>query len=158
MSDDKKSAVDQIVDQALTEQKDKKSSDNLAETLEALQNVIENNAKMLVELNKNMKEHRDMLKNIFDNDSELQELEKQAKESTTKLKEKKARLNQETEVVNKKLEINELREQKKEIEETLSSHLLNYFQLTNSKSFDTSNGDQWDFDIKAKVKTKNMLQ
>lgn len=158
MSDDKKSAVDQIVDQALTEQKDKKNSDNLAETLEALQNVIENNAKMLVELNKNMKEHRDMLKNIFDNDSELQELEKQAKESTTKLKEKKARLNQETEVVNKKLEINELREQKKEIEETLSSHLLNYFQLTNSKSFDTSNGDQWDFDIKAKVKTKNMLQ
>ncbi len=156
MSDNNKSAVDQLVNQALANQKssEKENSNNLAETLQSLQGIIENNAKMLVDLDKQLKEKREIMKNIFENDSELQECEKQAKENNTKLKEKKAQLNQDTQVVNAKLEVNELNEQKKEIEETLSTHLLSYFQLTNSKSFDTSDGDQWDFEIKAKVKTK----
>jgi len=50
--------------------------------------------------------------------------------------------------------IGELKEQQKEIEETLSNHLINYHAMTNSKSFDTSDGDQWDFSIKAKIRPR----
>ena len=55
-------------------------------------------------------------------------------------------------VVRLKNDIGELNEQKKEIEEALSNHLVNYYQLTNSKSIDTSDGDQREFVIRAKIK------
>jgi hypothetical protein len=53
-----------------------------------------------------------------------------------------------------KVKISELREEQKELEETLSGHLVNYHSITNSNSFDTSDGDQWEFSIKAKIKPR----
>ena len=53
-----------------------------------------------------------------------------------------------------RVQLKEMQDQKKEVEETLSNHLINYFQITQSTSFDTSDGDQWDFSVKAKVKTR----
>ena len=44
--------------------------------------------------------------------------------------------------------------QQKELEETLSNHLVNYHSLTHSNSFDTSDGDQWEFSITAKIKPR----
>jgi len=130
------------------------ASDQLAETLESLQAVIERNADELSRLNSKLKEKRSMFKNVFDNDSILAELEEEYQRLVAKLKENKVRLQSSPEVTALKTQIAELREQKKDIEETLSSHLLNYYHLTGSTSFDTSDGDQWEFTINARVKSK----
>jgi hypothetical protein len=70
------------------------------------------------------------------------------------LKEKKAKVTNDPKVVSLKLELAEIAQEKREIEETLSNHLVNYHQLTGSTSFDTSDGDQWEFKIQARVKAK----
>ncbi len=130
------------------------ASDKIAETLSALQGVIERNARELQDLDKNMREKREMLKNMIDNNSDISEQELKAKELNAQIKEKKAKIAAAPETVNLKLQIAELSQNKKEVEETLSSHLVNYYQLTGSTSFDTSDGDQWEYNIKARVKAK----
>ena len=127
-------------------------SDEIAETLTSLQNVIERNALNLEELSGKLKQFREQLKGVFDNDSELSGAEEQAKEVTTKVRTRKSQLMTDPTVVRLKNDIGELNEQKKEIEEALSNHLVNYYQLTNSKSIDTSDGDQREFVIRAKIK------
>ncbi|MBQ6154356.1 hypothetical protein IJJ27_01620 [bacterium] len=130
------------------------ASDKIAETLASLQAVIERNANELLEVSKTLKEKREMLKNTLDNNSEIAEAETKAKALNDELKQKKAKVAASQEVVNLKLEIAEIAQNKREIEETLSSHLVNYHQLTGSTSFDTSDGDQWEFSIQARVKAK----
>lgn len=129
-------------------------SNKVAETLTTLQNLIERHALDMEELRKEMKEKRDSLRSFFENDTALGEAQAEAEVFTTKMKERKSQLQSEPQVTSLKIQISELREQQKEIEETLSNHLINYHSLTNSRSFDTSEGDQWDFSIRAKIRPK----
>lgn len=151
-----KNASEQLVSQALDEVNDNKSeieqSEKIAETLSALQGIIERNAKELINLNQQVKEKREMLKNMIENDSEVAEAEQKAQALISEVKEKKAKIASDPAQVALKLQLSELAQNKKEIEETLSSHLVNYHQLTGSTSFDTSDGDQWEFKISARVK------
>ena len=130
------------------------ASDALADTLTALQNVIERNAQELTRVTNELKQKRESLQNVFENDIELGEAEAQAQAVLTQLKERKSKLQTDPQATTLKVQIGDLNQEKKEIEETLSNHLVNYYQITQSKSFDTSDGDQWEFDIRAKVKTK----
>jgi chromosome segregation ATPase len=129
-------------------------SNQLAETLNSLQGVIERNAEHLETIANEMKLKREEMKNVFDNDSTLTEAQDQAKESSGKVKERRAALQADPQITALKVQVGELSQQKKEIEETLSNHLVNYYSLTNSKSFDTSDGDQWEFSVRAKVKSR----
>lgn len=129
-------------------------SDQLASTLASLQGVIERNAQHLETIDKEMKEKREELKNVFDNDSKLEEAEAQAKQYSSQVKERRSQLQSDPQVTSLKVQLGELSQQKREIEETLSNHLVNYYSITNSKSFDTSDGDQWEFSVKAKVKSR----
>lgn len=130
------------------------ASDSLAETLTHLQNILERYATELETVSKQIKEKRESMQSIFENDSQLAEAQEQAQSATKQAKERKSLLNSNAEVVAAKNQLAELSEQKKEIEETISNHLLSYYKITNSKSFDTSDGDQWEFDIKARVKPR----
>lgn len=148
-------ASQQLAEQALdaTSSKDEVAqSEKIAETLNALQGVIERNARELGQLNKQLKEKREMLKNMVDNDTEVSAAAEKVKLIQNELKEKKAKISTDPAQVALKLEVAELANNKREIEETLSSHLVNYHQLTGSTSFDTSDGDQWEFKISARVK------
>ncbi len=129
-------------------------SDKLAETLQYLQNLIERNATQLKTVRDELREKRESLQNILENDQELAEAETVAKTQVDAVKQRKAALQSSPESINLKNEVGELREKLHEIEDTLNSHLLNYYQLTNSTSFDTSDGDQWDFTVKAKLKSR----
>lgn len=130
------------------------ASNELAQSLTFLQNVIERNATELTRLETEMKEKRESLQSVFENDQELSTAEDLATEATTALKEQRAKLQTNPQVSSLKVQLKELSEQKKEIEDTLSNHLINYYGITQSTSFDTSEGDQWDFSIKARVKPK----
>lgn len=133
---------------------EEEQSDKVASTLTHLQNVIERNADELVRINNELKEHRESMKNVFENDAELSEASDQAQQIANAVKQRRTQLQNNPQVTSLKAKVGDLNEQKKEIEETISNHLVNYFALTNSKSFDTSDGDQWEFDIKAKVKAR----
>jgi DNA repair exonuclease SbcCD ATPase subunit len=130
------------------------ASDDLAQTLESLQNIIERNANELARVKDELKEKRESLKSVFENDAPLQEIKNEVEVMSQQVKERKAKINNDPQATSLKLGIGELNQEKKEIEETLSNHLINYYSMTNSKSFDTAGGDQWEFDIKAKVKGK----
>ena len=130
------------------------ASDKLAETLGHLQSILERYATELETISKAIKEKREGLKSVFDNDSLLAEKTEEAEKVSKEAKIRKTQLQSDQTVIAIKNQLSELAEQKKEIEETVSNHLLNYYKITNSKSFDTSDGDQWDFDIRAKVKPR----
>lgn len=129
-------------------------SDQFADTLQSLEKVIERNANNLAELNEELKHNRQMLKNYFENDTQLAAAEEQAVEFKNQVKERKAGLQLEPQVVELQIKIKELREKQREIKESLSNHLINHYRMTNSTSFDTSDGDQWEYKVKANIKAK----
>lgn len=129
-------------------------SNELAETLASLQNLIERYANELRRVGDELKQKRESLKNVFDNDTQLGEAEAKVQAISEEVKTRRSQLQTDPQVTSLKVQIGELNEQKKEIEETLSNHLVNYHGITNSTSFDTSDGDQWDFNIKARIKAR----
>lgn len=124
----------------------------LAQTLTSLQNVIERNANELDRIKEMMKQYREELKNVFENDAELADAEEKVTQLTQQVKEKKTKIQNSPQVIQIKASITELNEQKKEIEEALNNHLLNLYQVTGTKTFDTSDGQQREFNIKATLK------
>lgn len=172
MSDDKKNQKNLIaagddlalsaLSQAASDDVDILTSDNddevsksneIAETLQSLQNLIERNADMLDGIRDTLKKQRDSLRSVFDNDTDLNASKEEADKFSREVKERKSKLLSDPTVVRLQTEIGELNTQKKEVEEALSNHLVNYYQLTNSKSFDTSDGDQREFVVKASIKS-----
>lgn len=129
-------------------------SDKLAETLSSLQNLLERHGIELETISNKIKEKRQSLKAVFENDSELSLVSEDLKIHSQRVKTRKAALQSSTVARSLKNQLAELSGQKKEIEETISAHLLNYYGITRSKSFDTSTGDQWEFNIKGKVKSR----
>jgi len=124
----------------------------LGETLQALQNVIERNADELDRIKEEMGVQREALKNVFENDSQLSEATTEAATVTAKVKERKSQIQNSPEILQYKTKIGELSEQKKEVEEALNNHLLNLFQITGTKTFDTLSGKQREFTVKASLK------
>lgn len=147
-------ALNSKADPTLTADDELAQSNQIADTLSALQAVIERNALQLDKLKEEMKQKRESLKSVFENDAQLAEAEEQAKTVSQQVKERRSSLKTSPQVTALSTQVAELREQMKEIEEALNNHLLNYFAMTNSTSFDTSEGDQWDFNIRAKLKSK----
>lgn len=129
-------------------------SEKMAETLTSLQNLIERRALQLQDIKEKMRDSREMLRDLFDNDTTLSEVQEEAKAHSVKVKERKSQLSSNPEAMSLKVKISEFRDEQKELEETLSNHLVNYHSMTNSNSFDTSDGDQWEFSIKAKIKPR----
>lgn len=130
------------------------ASDQLADTLATLQQVIERNAHEAKRIKEVLKEKRESLRSIFENDAQLAVAQEEADKASQAFKQRKVQVQSSPETVAVQTQLADLKEQLGEIEESLNSHLLNYFQLTNSMSFDTSDGDQWDFVVSAKLKSK----
>lgn len=128
------------------------ASDELAETLTHLQNVIERNVSELKRLKEELKLKRESLKSVLENDAELSEAQAQAEIASQQLKERKATLQNNPQSTSLKAQIAEVNQEKKEVEEALNNHLLNYYSLTNSMSIDTSDGDQLEFKVRASIK------
>src|SRR4029078_9498019 len=129
-------------------------SNQVAETLTSLQNLIERYANELNRLGEELKQKRKSLKSVFENDTQLAEATAKVEIISEDVKTRKSQLQTDPQVTSLKVQLSELNDQKKEMEETLSNHLVNYHQITNSTSFDTSDGDQWDFAIKARIKAR----
>lgn len=129
-------------------------SDKLAETLTSLQNLVERHALELEEIKNKLRDSRTSLRDVYENDPALSEVQAELETHSLKVKERKSQLQSNPEAMSLKAKIGELREQQRELEETLSHHLVNYHSITHSNSFDTSDGDQWEFTVTAKIKPR----
>jgi len=142
----------QALGQDTTSDDEVAKSDQIAETITSLQNIVERNANQLDDVKEKLKTLRESLKSIFENNEDLVQAQDQAQTFSHAVKEIKVKLLADSTVVELQTKIADLNEQKKEVEESLSNHLINYYDLTKSTSFDTSDGDQREFKIKATVK------
>ena len=129
-------------------------SDEFAQTLHSLESVIESKANKLMDLKQRAQEKNEMVKNVFESDAQFQEAEDVKNEATQAHKQRRSALEDTAQIRSLRDDLRQIKEEMKDLEESLSNHLISYHQLTNSTSFDTSDGDQWEFNIKAKVKSK----
>lgn len=124
------------------------------DTLSALQALLERQSERVDELRKQLRMVSEGMKSILENDVELTEAVQVADQASKKLKDRKKNLTQSPEFRQQQTKSGELKDELKEIEESLNTHLLSYYQQTGVKTFDTSNGDQREFKLIAKVLPK----
>jgi predicted nucleic acid-binding Zn-ribbon protein len=123
-----------------------------AESLTATEGLVQRLSSQLDELKVKQKELSEMLKGIFDNDEEFTTAQSEAKEVSKKLKDRLSALNGSQEVQTLRGKITELREDLKMVQDSLNTHLVNYFQMTGTQSFPTVEGGEREFQLVAKLR------
>lgn len=129
---------------------------DIAETISSLQNLIERNATELKRIKDRKKEIREQETSLLENDPVYTAKVEEAEAYVRKIKEEKARVKNTPEAQKLKLMKQELSQEEKEIKQTLSNHLTNYYAMTNSKSFDTSSGEVVEFKVNASIGSKQL--
>ncbi len=124
------------------------------ETFKTVVSLVKIKTFRLDELNNQIKEVNESLKNIIINDSQLSETEENAKNAALTVKKRKQELMNQPESQSLKIKLVELKEELQDTEESLSTQLLSLYQMTGVKEFETDNGEVREFVIKAKVKSK----
>lgn len=123
-----------------------------AEAYQSVKNIVARKAVQADELKEKLKEYNESLKNVLVNDAELAEAEDKAKEAKVAVVKRKKSLNDSPEVKNLKLKQAEVKEELKDVEDSLSNQLLQLYQITGVKEFETAAGEVREFNIKAKIK------
>ncbi len=124
------------------------------ENFQAVQNLVSRKAAQADELHQQIKELNESLKNILINDIQLSEAEEQAKESRKVIQQRKKELASTPESISIKAKLQELKDELADVEDGLSTQLLNLYQLTGVQEFETNDGQVREFVIKARVKSK----
>lgn len=122
------------------------------DSLTAVEGIIRRQSVRLDQLREEAKTFADQLKSIMDNDEALTNVEEEVKQATRKQKERKATLANSPESMQLKYKLKEVKDGIKDIEESLSNHLLNLYKITGIKEFDTDDGKKREFDVKAKLR------
>jgi len=121
---------------------------------ESVKNLVMRKTVQADELNSQISELSDSLKNILINDSELAQSEEDAKKAKKAAVARKTTLMNSPEAVSVKLKLQEAKEDLKDIEDSLSTQLLSLYQITGVQEFETDEGEVREFVIKARVKSK----
>jgi len=121
---------------------------------ESVKNLVMRKTVQADELNSQISELSDSLKNILINDSELAQSEEDAKKAKKAAVARKATLMNSPEAVSVKIKLQEAKEDLKDIEDSLSTQLLSLYQITGVQEFETDEGEVREFVIKARVKSK----
>jgi chromosome segregation ATPase len=121
---------------------------------QAVQALIERLCSQLDEVKEKQKETRQSLTNVFANDQQLSEFENQAKNASKAFKQRKTELQQTPEAKQLSAKLKEMSEEVKDIEDSLTNHLISYFQMTGTKSFSTLTGEEREFKVLAKLLPK----
>lgn len=124
------------------------------DTLSALQALLERQAERVDDLRRKIRAASESMKSIMDNDEKLAEVTQAAEKVSLDIKSRKKTLTESPEFREQRTKTIELKDELKELEESLNSHLISYFQQTGVKTFDTTGGDQREFKVYAKVLPK----
>ena len=124
------------------------------QAFEATRSIVTRQAERLEELKKDLKLVTEQLKNILENDKELAVAQEEAKQSSQKFRQRKNQLLEMPEARTMKLKQADLKEEKGDLEDSISNHLFDLYQTTGVMEFEDLNGNVWEFDIRARLKTK----
>ncbi len=130
------------------------SAEEFGDELISVQAVIRRYSDQQEKLNSEIKERRESLRNLFENNEELQKLEEAQKTVSTDVKQKKQRIKESPEAVQLQMKLKELQEEMGEVQQSLSNHLLRYFQMTGSQVIEEEDGNEREFSVKARLKGK----
>lgn len=119
--------------------------------LEALQALIERHIQQTDDLKQKIKTVSESMKSMLENDTQLSEVEAEAREVSKKVLERKRSIGESPEFRSFRAKIGEMKDELKELEESLNTHLLSYYQQTGVKTVDMAGGGQREFRIVAKV-------
>ncbi len=133
-------------------------AEEFGEQLTAIQNIVERYGDQLDELNKKIRDLRESLTNLFENNEELQEAEQKEKAVKTEVTAKKQRIKESPEAVQFQIKIKELLEEANEVKQTVSNHLIRYYQLTGSQVIETASGGEREFSVSARLKGKKKTE
>jgi predicted nucleic acid-binding Zn-ribbon protein len=126
------------------------------DTIVSLQNIAERQAMRIDDLRDKRKSLKESMRSFLENDNEYSTQQESVKEVSKKLKERKGSLTQSPEYRELSAKEAEMKDEQKELEESLGGHLLSIFKQTGAKVFDMSNGSQREFSIVARIKPKQL--
>lgn len=149
--------ADQIIKEEPVVDDEVPAEEENAESLNAVQGLVQRLSDQLDQLLQKQKEVGNMIKNVFDNDEMLIQATNLAKEAGKNLKDRTAFLNETAEVKDLKVKLTDIRDDLKMVQDSLDVNLLNYYQMTNSLSFPTADGDEREYVLKAKLKPKKKI-
>lgn len=122
------------------------------QTFESIRNIVTQQAQRLQEIKNNTKRLTEQLNSLLENDQSYSAAQEEAKQTSQKVKTRKTELLETSEAKNIKLKISDFKDEKKEIEDSLSSYLFDLYRTTGVMEFEDNTGQVWEYDIKAKLK------
>jgi DNA repair exonuclease SbcCD ATPase subunit len=122
--------------------------------LHQLEALVSRKVSQIDEQKEKLKNFREQVKNVTDNDEQLQKAEQAANDTVTAVQKRKAEIRNLPEVRSLKMQMKEVSDDLKELQESLNNHLVNLHQLTGTKEFTTLTGETREFELVAKLKPK----
>lgn len=122
--------------------------------LHQLEALVSRKVSQIDELKEKLKNFREQVKNIADNDEQLQKAEQAANDTVTAVQKRKAEIRNLPEIRSLRMQTKEVSDELKEVQESLNTHLVNLHQLTGTKEFTTLSGETREFELVAKLKPK----
>ena len=126
--------------------------DNTSIALTASEALVTRLSGQLDDMKDQKKDLSEMLTSIYENDDELARLDHEVEKTMKGVKTRKTEISRSQQALELKAKIADLNEDIKMVQESISTHLINIFQITGSRSIDISEGESRDFDIRAKMK------
>lgn len=149
--DNQKPLISIQVDETVSEFDDENSGTFNASVYEATRAILSRQIGQLEETKHKMKVFAEQLNDMVANNEALLMAEKEAKEAGKKAKEIKTNIMQTQEAKNLKMQLQELRDEQKDLLDSMSGHLLDLYQTTGVMEFESPNGDVYDYKILAKL-------
>lgn len=122
----------------------------------AVKNIISRNLAELDRLTAERKVEKEKLSNIFENDNDVSEAQEEVIRVQRELKQRKSQIMATPQAATINLKIKEQNEEIKELQESLSTHLQTYRQITGTSTFEDSDGTEREFKVKASIKPKQL--
>lgn len=123
-------------------------------SLQAIEGVIRRQSDRLDKLQEDLKTINDQIKSILDNDEELSKVQEEVKVAAAKQKQRKSSLSNSAESMQLKYKQKDLKESIKDVASSLSNHLVNLYQMTGAKEFDSDDGTRREFEVSARLRGK----
>lgn len=124
------------------------------EAFEATKALVMRKTTQADEIKGKIREINESLKNILTNDNALSESEEKLKETRVAVQKRRKELNTSPEAQSIRAKLTEFKEELRDIEDSLSTQLLNLYQMTGVQEFETPSGEVREFVVKARVKAK----
>jgi len=131
-------------------------SENVMSLLD-IQDAINSRLQKLDSLKEDLRPHKEMLDSLLANDEEYVEKSKLARDATKAKSQAKAKVMRTTQAAELVAKINEIKDESRELGESLSYYLREYQQMTGASEFESADGELRQIVFSAKLVRKTNL-